>query len=212
MLVLESFRSSSFISYEAHIGIDVAGARQLFSNYNCLGKPVKKTLTLEFDQSNPINNFAKEWLEPRLPRRTDGTAIFDLRQMAAINGLLFLGRTSIKTPPYDTPAREVDARRFWESVFQSRDWSRDGTLLREVSILKALAKSWFYVFLARRNSRSWKEQDIRKYIESTKFDVDWVKSVPGLSAHAPRLEPGSVKFSQAHNDIITCLVPHVLGT
>src|SRR5207245_6557919 len=93
--VQETFRSATLISYEAHIGLSVDQARQLFTNYNCHVKPVKADLNLSFDQANPINQFGKT-LTSQLPTNGGGNQpIFDLRQLAAINGLLCLGKTTI---------------------------------------------------------------------------------------------------------------------
>src|SRR6266404_9677718 len=70
--IQDTFRSWTLISYEAHIGLNVQQARQMFTNYNCNVKPVKADLNLEFDQSNPINQFAKSWAVPQIREFSDG--------------------------------------------------------------------------------------------------------------------------------------------
>jgi hypothetical protein len=211
--VQDTFRSASLITYEAHIGLDVTQARQMFTNYNCHVKPVKAEFNLDFDQNNPINRFNKEWLNPELPRDKDDPSkpYIDLRQVAAINGFLFLGKTTIKSAPYHIEAWVPNAKEFWKTVTESTDWNRKGSLLREVSVLKGLAKAWFYVFVARRNKREDKAEALRGYIRKTAFDAAWMESVPGLKAHTVPIEGDGFRFSPAHNDIVACIVGHALG-
>lgn len=80
------------------VGLTVNQARQMFSKYNCHVKSAKADLNLSFDQSNSINIFANEWLKPLI--ETSGWPSLDLRQVASINGLLFEGKTTIKSAPY----------------------------------------------------------------------------------------------------------------
>jgi len=213
--IQETFRSWSLISYEAHIGLDVDQARQMFTNYNCHVKPVKADLNLAFDQSNPINQFGKSWLQGQLTEAArDGAPLLDLRQLATINGLLFLGKTSITDAPYNVDQMKVTAQEFWITVLQSSEWKRDGSLVHEIPVLKGLAKSWFYVFLAKRNSQASKAEKIRSYIRQTVFDKSWMESVPGLKAHtvpSNDIEVG-FRFSPAHNDIVATIVNHALAS
>jgi hypothetical protein len=208
--VQDTFRSWTVVAYEAHIGLTVDQARQMFTNYNCYVKSVKADLNLSFDQSNPINTFAKEWLKPHI-EESSGPPL-DLRQMASINGLLFLGKTTIKSAPYNVAALLPSAREFWEAVMVKPDWSRDGSLFREVPVLKGLAKAWFMVFLARRNNQLAKADKLRNYIRRTSFDAAWLASVPGLrDLTIPADTEAGVRFSPAHNEIVTRIVNHILG-
>lgn len=209
--IQETFRAWTTICYEAHIGLGVEQARQLFSNYNCNVKPVKLGLNLSFDQSNPVNLFAKQWLQERLPKKPEGQCVFDLRQLASINGLLFLGKTSIRRPPFDVHQTLPCAQDFWTAVMSAPDWNRSGTLLREVPVLKGLAKCWFYVFVARRNNRSWKADQLRSYLKSTKFNRDWVEAVPGLPELHQQSGVDAYRFSPAHNDIVARIASHALA-
>ena len=212
--VLETFRSMSLITYEAHIGLDVTQARQMFTNYNCHVKPVKVETNLEFDRDNPINRFNKEWLIPELPRdsKDPEKPYIDLRQVAAINGFLFMGQTSIKSAPFHIDALIPNAKEFWKTVMEAPDWNREGTLLRDVPVLKGLAKAWFYVFVAKRNKRDNMAEPLRAYIRKTVFDKAWMESVPDLKAHTVPLENDGFRFSPAHNDIVGCIVRHTVGT
>lgn len=207
--IQDTFRSWSLIAYEAHIGLNVDQARQMFTNYNCHVKPVKADLNLSFDQSNPVNTFAKEWLAPLL--HSNGEANLDLRQMASINGLLFLGKTTIKSAPYNVSALRPKAEEFWSTIVKLSEWTRPGSLLREVPVLKALAKAWFMVFLARRNNQINKADKLKQYLRLTKFDQSWVDSVPGLKDLTVTSDnQAGFRFSPAHNEIVTKVVPHIL--
>jgi len=209
--VQDTFRSWTLISYEAHIGLSIEQARQMFTNYNCNVKPVKRDLNLIFDQSNPLNRFAKEWVLPQIQQASNGSSVLDLRQLATIHGFLFLGKTTIKSAPYNVEEMLPVATEFWTTVLQSPEWKRSGSLIREVPVLKALAKAWFYVFLARRNNRLPKATQLRTFIRNTTFDRAWVDSVPGLAAHTvPADSEVGFRFSPAHNDIVARVVGSVL--
>jgi hypothetical protein len=209
--VQETFRGWTVVSYEAHIGLDVAQARQMFTNYNCHVKPVKAELNLEFDQSNPINRFGKDLLEGELQEADGDTNGLDLRQVASINGLLFLGKTTIKSAPFNVDELKPSAKEFWACVLKSPEWKREGTLLHEVPVLKGLAKAWFYVFIAKRNRKEGKAVALRNYIRTTKFDNAWVDVVPGLREHTvPADNALKFRFSPAHNDILARVVNHIL--
>ena len=103
-------------------------------------------------------------------------------------------------------------KEFWTTVLQSKEWARSATLLRDVPVLKGLAKAWFYVFVARRKRKGDKAEQLRAYIRKTNFDRTWMESVPGLTAHTVpnEGEPG-FRFSPAHNDILARIVEHALG-
>ena len=209
--IQETFRGWTVVAYEAHIGLNVDQARQMFTNYNCHVKPVKPTTNLEFDQSNPINQFGKELLEHELA--TNGASpTYDVRQVAAVNGFLFLGKSTIKSAPFSVAEIQPIAREFWAYVVQSPEWLREGSLLHEVPVLKGLAKSWFYVFIARRNRREGKASLVRGYIRDTRFDAKWAESVPGLMEHTvPAETEAGFRFSPAHNDIVATVVRDVVG-
>ena len=210
--VQETFRSWTMVAYEAHLGLDVDQARQMFTNYNCNVKPVKAATNLEFDQSNPINSWAKSWLLPHLAASGSAREVFDLRQLATINGFLFLGKTSIRSAPFNVEHLEGKAREFWTSVFQSPEWTRADSLIHEVAVLKGLAKAWFYVFAAKRNNRLNRAPQLREYIRSTKFDREWAVKVPGLENHlVPTDDARQVRFSPAHNDIVALIVAAAIG-
>jgi hypothetical protein len=208
----ETFRIWTMVSFEAHIGLDVPEARQMFTNYNCHVKPVKMDLNLEFDQNNPINKFAKDWLQDQISFNAGAGKGLNLRELAAINGFLFLGKTSIKSAPYDAEQVTGIAKDFWSTVFRSKEWGAPSTLLREVPVLKGLAKAWFYVFVARRRRKADKATQLRGYIERTSFDREWMETVPGLKSHTvPNDGNPGFRFSPAHNDIVARIVDHAIN-
>lgn len=208
--VQETFNNST-IAYEAHLGLSVPAAKQMFTNYNSKGRPVAVKTNLEFDQSNPINRFAKDWLVDQLVRGGVSANHFDLRALASINGFLFLGKTSIKSAPFNLGTIEPRSKEFWTHVIASNDWKRPGTLLQEVPVLKGLAKAWFYVFTAKRNNRLARANALRNYISTTTFDDAWIDSVPGLAEHTLAARAGGARrFAPTHNDIVARLVDHVL--
>lgn len=212
VLVQETFRSYSTVSYEVHLNLTVPQARQMFTNFNAKVLPVKPDLNLEFDSANPINQFGKQEVVAQLPKTADGKPILDLRQVAAINGFLFLGKSSIKQAPYNVDLLKPKAREFWTTVFQSVDWRRPDSYLREVAILKGLAKAWFYVHFARRNRHPGRDRTLREYIRTTKFDNAWVEEVPDLKLFVIQTAGGggSIRFQPAHNEIVACIVDHVI--
>src|SRR5207244_8770158 len=135
----------------------------------------------------------------------------DCRQLSSIHGCLFLGKTTIKSAPYNVTQMLPVAKEFWTTVLQSPEWNRADSLIHEVPVLKALAKAWFYVFLARRNNKLPKATQLRTFIRHTVFDKPWVESVPGLLAHTVPAENGvGFRFSPAHNDIVARIVAEIL--
>ena len=117
--IQETFRGWTVVSYEAHIGLNVDQARQMFTNYNCHVKPVKADLNLQFDQSNPINRFGKHLIETVLAAAPGKPNELDVRQVAAVNGFLFLGKSTIKSAPFNVTETLPIAQEFWTYVLQS---------------------------------------------------------------------------------------------
>ena len=101
--------------------------------------------------------------------------------------------------------------RSWELIVSTPEWSRTDSRIREVAVLKGLAKAWFMVYLARRNSRLPRANRLIQYIAETRFDDAWMESVPGLKEHTVPSDEGGWRFSPAHNDIVGAIVRHVVG-
>lgn len=205
-----TFQSSSVIAYEAHLGITVPEARQLFTNINSHVKPVDATLSYQFDQSNPINQFAKGWLAKLLKR--NGAADYDLRELATINGFLFLGKPSIRFVPFDVGNTMRSAKEFWDTIVNTKEWKRKGSAIHEVAVLKGLAKAWFMVYTARRNSQAGKEEQLNEYLKTTRFDDAWVGTMHGMRQMviASADTDGAWRFVPTHNHIVALIVKKAL--
>lgn len=203
--VQSTFKSITVVAYEAHMGITVNEARQLFTNFNCHVKPVSAQLNYQFDQSNPINQFAKGWLKKFLAK--NDSREYDLKELAAINGFLFLGKPSIRSAPFNIT--DDAAKEFWEAVVNSKEWKRKGSAIHEPPVLKGLAKAWFMVYTARRNSAAGKEDAVNAYIKTTRFDDAWVGSMHGMRQQVIESEDGW-RFAPTHNEIVRLLVRKIL--
>lgn len=91
------------------------------------------------------------------------------------------------------------------------EWKRAESYLRDVPVLKGLAKAWFMVYLARRNNKQSRAAALHDYIRVTRFDGDWIQRVPGLSTHTVPDQTGGLRFSPAHNEILALVARHALG-
>jgi hypothetical protein len=148
-------RSVCTIAVEAHLGLTVEQERQLFHDLNNKGRAVEKSLALEFDLANPVNQFIKNAIvESGIVRLARGekvdwtdsdTGVMTRKELVAVNAHLFLNRSNINsaTAP-DVDDRSEVAKRFWEAVracdgFGDAD-ARKKTVLAQPVMLKAIAK------------------------------------------------------------------------
>lgn len=147
-------RSSSTVSVEIHLGLNVLEERQLFHDLNNLAKKVEKSLALEFDSSNPVNAFIKDELLTRDILKVSPGDIKDWgnddggltrKDLVAVNAHLILNKSNINSA---TPAMVQErlgvAKRFWEAVVQIPGFGEEGAKAKTVAaqpvVLKALAK------------------------------------------------------------------------
>lgn len=207
----ETFRSWTYIAYEAHLGLSVAETRQLFINYNYHAQPVSADLSLSFDESHPLNVFNKvlqrTLAETRVPMEVT------LRQLATITGLAVMGRPNMRRTPRDVEAALDAADRFWSMVRTSKDFRRDGTLLRALPVLKGLAKAFWVVHRAPTRFRAPQSaaRVLRTTIKTTVFDDAWLFAIPGMRDLARVTDDKRIAFSPAHNEIIGKIVGAILG-
>lgn len=151
--VSESSRTFASVSVEVHLGLNIEEERQLFHDLNNLGKKVDKNLALKFDSSNPINLFIKEQISERLDikmseveqkdwSKDDGSIL--LKDMSAINAILFLNKTNISTATPEVKEKFPVAKQFWESIKSidhfGDDAAKEKTVAMQPVVLKALAK------------------------------------------------------------------------
>jgi hypothetical protein len=162
-------RSVCTMAVEAHLGLTVEQERQLFHDLNNKGRAVERSLALEFDLANPVNQFIKQDLVIGMGIRLTGgdkvdwddadTGLMTRKELVAINAHLVLNRSNIN----NASATEVDERRavalrFWEAVrqcdgFGEKD-ARMRTVLAQPVMLKALAKLTFDFAFGRPKQRS----------------------------------------------------------
>jgi len=163
---LEVARSFSTVTVEVHLGLGVDEERQLFHDLNNLGKKVETSLALQFDSSNPVNQFIKEVLfddiftwEP-IEKDTadwhDDMGALTRKDVVAVNAHLFLNKSNISgATPDDVEKRKDVALRFWNAVKDIPGFAQPGAKLSTVAaqpvVLKALAKLTFdYAFSKRK--------------------------------------------------------------
>jgi hypothetical protein len=162
-------RSTCTLAVEAHLGLTVEQERQLFHDLNNKGRAVEKSLALEFDMANPVNQFIKvELIEKGVVRLARGekvdwddadTGVMTRKELVAVNAHLILNKSNINS----ATATEVDERRqvalrFWEAVRQCDGFGETGarkrTVLAQPVMLKALAKLTFDFAFGRAKQRS----------------------------------------------------------
>lgn len=163
---LEVARGFCTVTVEAHLGLNIDQERQLFHDLNNLGKKVEKSLALQFDSSNPINRYIKEVLvddvldmepiEKDIVNWNEDTGQLALKDLVAINAILFMNKTNISgAAPADVEARKDIATAFWTAVSAIPGFGSPGAKVRTVAaqpvVLKALAKLTFdFAFSKRR--------------------------------------------------------------
>lgn len=148
-------RSFCRIAVEVHLGLDPDQERQLFHDLNRLGKKVDTGLALQFDRSNPVNQFIADELlhditdwevvEKDIVEWEADDGAMPRKDLVSVNALLFLNKTNIAgaTPPQVDEKLET-ARRFWETVRDiphlGKQGAKDKTVAAQPVVLKALAK------------------------------------------------------------------------
>ena len=237
--VSESSRTFASVSVEVHLGLDIDEERQLFHDLNNLGKKVDRNLALKFDSSNPINLFIKEKLIDQLDikvseieqkdwAKDDGSIL--LKDMSAINAILFLNRTNISTATPEVKDKFKVATQFWESVKSienfGEDRGKEKTVAMQPVVLKALAKLVYDFKFGRKltenseayyqtllegisnfdfshSNKIWQYYEMSKEVREALF--------PGAKNYLPEEESGNrdigsinaglMRFGSKHNDI-----------
>lgn len=162
-------RSVCTVAEEAHLGLNLKQERQLFHDLNNLTKPVEKSLALEFDSSNPVNQFIKTSLiESGMVDLAKGDKVdwdgadtggMTRKDLVAVNAHLFLNKSNINgATTMVVDERGAMARRLWESVTQCEGFgekdARARTVLAQPVMLKALAKLTYDFAFGRPKQRS----------------------------------------------------------
>jgi hypothetical protein len=162
-------RSVCTVAVEAHLGLSIEQERQLFHDLNNKTKAVEKSLALEFDSSNPVNQFIKTRLiEPGIVRLAKGdktdwndrdTGAMTRKDLVAVNAHLILNKSNINgAKSTDVDERQEVAFGYWEAIAQCDGFgdadARQRTVLAQPVMLKALAKLTFDFAFGRVKQRS----------------------------------------------------------
>ena len=143
------------VQVECHLGLGIPEERQLFHDMNNLSKKISTSMALDFDSSNPVNNFIKEVLADDII--TWGIIEKDIadwqhdkgdivrKDLVGINARLILNKTNISgATPAMLEQRGDVAQKFWETVVQIPDLGQAGAKMKTVAaqpvVLKAMAK------------------------------------------------------------------------
>jgi hypothetical protein len=148
-------RGMCTVAVEAHLGLELEEERQLFHDLNNLTKRVERSLALEFDSSNPVNQFIKTSLiESDRIRLAKGdkidwddsdTGAMTRKDLVAVNAHLILNKSNINgATAADVDERSGVATRYWDAVLQCEGFgdkdARLRTVLAQPVVLKAVAK------------------------------------------------------------------------
>ena len=169
MECMEVARAFCTITVEVHLGLGIDEERQLFHDLNRLGKKVETSLALQFDSSNPVNQFIKEvlfddilgWtpIEKDLVNWNEDTGALTRKDVVAVNAHLFLNKTNISgASPDEVEQRKEIAIEFWKAVCAIPAFGEAGAKLKTVAaqpvVLKALAKLTYDFAFGRRKPAS----------------------------------------------------------
>jgi hypothetical protein len=201
------------ITMEAHLNLTVEEQRQLFHDLNNLGKKVAASVSFDFDNSNPLNNFIKDVLidEGVLGAEVHEKDITDWakhdgsiarKDVVAVSSILVLNKTNPRTAtPLHVAQMEEIARQFWAKVGQipyfGEDQAKLNTVAAQPVVLKALAKLT-YDFARGRKAN---EDHLERVLEGMQlvdfshqnpmwdyYDLEPAErevKLPGLSAYMP---------------------------
>jgi len=243
--VYEVARAECTVVLEVHLGLDAECERQLFHDLNNLGKKVESSLAFEFDNSNPINRFIKDELvvseneggfwKPRVEDKDivdwhNDPGGISRKDLIAINAILFLNKTNIKSAhPADVERARDIALRVWEKVNDIQHFGQPGAKTKTVAaqpvVLKAVAKLAYDLAFGKAKD----PQNLDKFVDGI-GEIDFSHTNPmwryyefneqqrkqhrleGLSEYLPSEEganrdigaldgSGLMRFGAKHNDI-----------
>ena len=149
------------ISVEIHLGLTIEEERQLFHDLNNLGKKVDQNQAISYDNSNPINGFIKKRLQEKIIKINDTNkenkdwlkhdGHLKLKDVAAINAMLFLGKASSNSATTEVIQRTDIGLKFWKTIIKVQHFGVIGgkakSIIMQPVVLKALAKlAWQFKF------------------------------------------------------------------
>ncbi|WYV99103.1 hypothetical protein Amme3_00107 [Pseudomonas phage vB_PpuM-Amme-3] len=169
------------IAVEIHLGLGVQEEQQLFHDLNNLAKKVEKSLALKFDSANPINRFIQSDLLPSILQWDDvadgdqanwkqDTGRWTFRDLAAVNAILFLNKTSIASAsPTDVEDKQEIASRMWDEVSKVPGFGMAGAKSKTVAaqpvVVKAIAKLVYDLAFGRKRDEN-SESDLDKLLSN----------------------------------------------
>jgi hypothetical protein len=182
------------VSLEVHLGLGKEEERQLFHDLNNLQRKVEASLALQFDQSNPVNQFIKEVLIDEVFHQEnfsihekdkinwqDSENGLTRKDLVAINALLFLNKTNINNAlPAAVQERTEVAKTFWETVLKieglTGETPRHRTVAAQPVVLKALAKLTFDFFFGK--NADWVTKENQERLMSDILQTDFSHDNP----------------------------------
>lgn len=169
------------IAVEIHLGLGVREEQQLFHDLNNLSKKVERSLALKFDSANPVNQFIQNELLPNILDWEDvvdgdqsnwqkDTGRWTFRDLAAVNAILFLNKTSIASAtPKDVEEKQATAYRMWGAIANVPGFGKQGakanTVLAQPVVVKAIAKLVYDLGFGRRRDETAAE-DLEKLLHN----------------------------------------------
>ncbi|TCZ66430.1 DNA sulfur modification protein DndB [Flaviaesturariibacter aridisoli] len=183
------------IQVECHIALDIEQERQVFHDLNNRGKKVDKSLSLKFDNSNPINSYSSTELEPHIfdPRgfsviekdEVDWEEVkpsISRKQLVGVNAVLFRNKNNINgaLPTEVTEYKKQIANQFWHQILDIpailEEKHKLKTTAAQPVVLKALAKLYFDFFFGK-NDELRTEENQQKLIDGIN-DFDFSHTNP----------------------------------
>ncbi len=183
-------RSVCTIAAEAHLGLTLEQERQLFHDLNNLTKPVEKSLALQFDSANPVNQFIKTELivahrvnlasGDKVDWADSDTGAMSRKDLVAVNAHLFLNKSNINgAATADIDQKIPTAIQFWDAVIQCDGFgdsnARARTVLAQPVVQKAIAKLTYDFAFGRPKQRS--AENLQRLLDSL-TDLDFSHSNP----------------------------------
>ena len=182
------------VTVEVHLGLEADQEKQLFHDLNNLARKVEKSLALQFDNSNVVNQFIKEVLIDDI-FETEGFTVHDKdkvnwqdsgsgltrKDLVAINAVLFLNKTNINgATPGMIAGKEETAKVFWENVLKIdsilEEDSKQKTVAAQPVVIKALAKLTYDFYFGK--NKEWVTDENKKILLEGISSLDFSHTNP----------------------------------